>query len=925
MKKGILLALMITINCLCASAQKGSDFMVAMKVANANVPFDVNGKGEEFRVKWGMDTSWNWDYNVNRGVAHYGKGLFELGRISFQPIAEVTDNGDGTSELTAAQKRNLASRCRNILLSGCNQVEINNDQENALADENIENYQRIYLNKPEAWYKLIKASVAYAKTQGVEVVSIAPFNEPDYTQWGQGTKASMKEVCRLIKADPYFDGIRIVAGNTLNCDQALAWYNYCLDYIDEGNTHQLAGSFDSYAAFFQKVKADGKIATADELHNVGEAIVGVNYGMQNGIWWAFDSKARGQFMFDSNEGVRIGYGESRGTWTSAAVYRNDKTGEVHGFMGSSERQANNASFAFVSTTKDVYVNGYGPTRMYVYDIPGGTGYQQGQINAERLFDITWGEDVAPGEINGTYLIMNASSRKLLTYKGTGNVQSVNRASSGTTQHWKVAPGYTDGDISYWFIDNATDNASVTRTHLNLLNNNLNSGTGVICYDAGHGANEQWYLKYAGNGYYYIINRLSNKYLYCSAVTSGTNVNVMNPPTASTPASALRRYLWRFLPLDAPLETTAPAAPTGLKAQANSASVKLSWTAPEDEDLTSFTILRSDEDGWNTIGRNDTLTTFLDNTALPGRHYTYKVVAVDYSGNRSAASDSVEVELPKDKALVCQIQFDDDLTDKSANQFDASLFGSVVYSNLSSMVKSGTKSANFSGNTYAMLPYAAACQDEITICTWVRWASNSSNWMRIFDFGNSEDQYIFLTPSNGSEMRFVMKNGGDEQILSDGKKLTAGQWKHVAVTLRPEGDQVSATLYVDGDTIASADNFTIKASDIAPSLCFIGRSMFLADPMVNARYDDFRIYNYALNQEEIQKVMGDNGETSEDLEEEHLKGDVNEDGKVDINDVVAIINHMAGTATWRYANVNEDGEGSVDINDVVAVINIMAGQ
>ncbi len=57
---------------------------------------------------------------------------------------------------------------------------------------------------------------------------------------------------------------------------------------------------------------------------------------------------------------------------------------------------------------------------------------------------------------------------------------------------------------------------------------------------------------------------------------------------------------------------------------------------------------------------------------------------------------------------------------------------------------------------------------------------------------------------------------------------------------------------------------------------------------------------------------------------HLKGDVNEDGKVDINDVVAIINHMAGTASWRYANVNEDPDDNVDINDVVAVINIMAG-
>ena len=53
------------------------------------------------------------------------------------------------------------------------------------------------------------------------------------------------------------------------------------------------------------------------------------------------------------------------------------------------------------------------------------------------------------------------------------------------------------------------------------------------------------------------------------------------------------------------------------------------------------------------------------------------------------------------------------------------------------------------------------------------------------------------------------------------------------------------------------------------------------------------------------------------------GDVNQDGKVDINDVVAIINVMAGAADWPNANVNGDADGKVDINDVVAVINIMA--
>ena len=53
----------------------------------------------------------------------------------------------------------------------------------------------------------------------------------------------------------------------------------------------------------------------------------------------------------------------------------------------------------------------------------------------------------------------------------------------------------------------------------------------------------------------------------------------------------------------------------------------------------------------------------------------------------------------------------------------------------------------------------------------------------------------------------------------------------------------------------------------------------------------------------------------------LKGDVNRDGNVDISDIVAIINQIAGTATYEDADVNEDD--NVDISDIVAVINIIA--
>ena len=53
-----------------------------------------------------------------------------------------------------------------------------------------------------------------------------------------------------------------------------------------------------------------------------------------------------------------------------------------------------------------------------------------------------------------------------------------------------------------------------------------------------------------------------------------------------------------------------------------------------------------------------------------------------------------------------------------------------------------------------------------------------------------------------------------------------------------------------------------------------------------------------------------------------KGDVNSDGKVDISDIVAVINHIAGTNSYKQADVN--GDTKVDISDIVAIINIIAG-
>jgi hypothetical protein len=564
----------------------------------------------------------------------------------------------------------------------------------------------------------------------------------------------------------------------------------------------------------------------------------------------------------------------------------------------------------------VYFNGYGPCREYVVDIPGGTGYQTGQINAEKLIDITYGEDVPQEYIDGTYTIMNYNNKMLLALPSTTSssgtqVQCITRKNNttATQQQWSVTPKNISGDCSYWTILLNTEK----KMYLDLLNWNLNTGASAIAYqNTGNiGENEQWYLKYAGEGYWYIINRYSNKALYCSSSTSGSKVFLGECPTKETSQSIRKRYMWRFQKLDAPCNNTAPTwDDANITVNEFVSSVRLNWTAINDTTV-KYNILRAPKSTgeYNTIARSVSGNTFLDNSTIGTTEYIYKVIPVAYNGTRGLASNTIEAKATGTNALIMQLQFENNLSDNSINQLNSCLYGTPYYSSLIHM--SGLNSFNMSkGNSYIEIPYSATNLDSMTIAFWTRW-SGSSSWERIFDFGNGTNNYMFFTPSNGTEMRFVMKNGGEEQIITTGKKLTKSKWTHVAVSIKPlQTGYVEVKLYLDGKMVISSQTFTIKPSDIAPVLNYIGRSQFASDPFFKGYIDDFRIYNYALTDSEVNAIVTDLDEASKDLDDDSTDLDgikTNIDGTV--QEVFSINGLQLQNAT-KGINIVRKSDGSV---------------
>ena len=853
-KRNILTALFFVVTIIGSYAQNekpssSSANLTTSTATNTMIVFDVKAEGKKFPVRWGLDVAWPNEQNIKKGVNHIGKENLSIVRGSFQTTKPLTND----TQLTSAQINMLKERMRLINIVGDTvDIILNEDQEAGIDEYYVKNGNADEYH----WAALINATVNWIHQNYPRhtVIAVSPFNEPDYG-WGQGSKDDFKAIARVLKEDyPIFKDIAITAGNTLNCDRALEWYNAVKPYVTWGNTHQLAGSFDTYANFFTTVKKDGNIGYADELHNVGEAMVGAEYGMEAAVWWGFDSRARGEFCHISNHGSRIGYAESRDTWTASSVYRNDKTGQVKAFIGSSERQANTAVHGFISKDREVYFDGYGPVRDYSKEVPGGNkgSYQNGQTNAECVIDITWGEDVQPSVIKGQYKIMNKASQYVVSVYGTmdgNNNISQTKYTGGDHQLWNITPisNRIGGDYSFYDITCKKDG-----WRMDVLNFNTGQGANVIAYK-GDVINscQQWYLEYAGNGYYYIKNRESARYLTLQTNAKRDGINILQFGLLS--GTNADRQLWKIIPADAECEIKAPAVPNGLLATAQPASVKLEWTANTDADIDGYMILRANqgENNWNTIARKIKGTSYIDNTCRQGEAYEYKIKAIDKSENISAASEIAIATTTAEHGVIAEWNMEGNFYDATMNAFDA--ISTREIRNVSGH-KEGSQAANMT-STYMRLPYQIADMDEMSIEMWVNWQMNINSWERLFDFGTGTEQYMFLTPSNGTTMRFAIKNGGSEQTVDCNAKLAPRKWKHVVVTIGKD----KTAIYVDGELAGSSTGITIKPSDIRPVFNYIGKSQFAGDPNFNGWIDNVRIYNYALSEQDVKDAM--NGEVS----------------------------------------------------------------
>ena len=146
---------------------------------------------------------------------------------------------------------------------------------------------------------------------------------------------------------------------------------------------------------------------------------------------------------------------------------------------------------------------------------------------------------------------------------------------------------------------------------------------------------------------------------------------------------------------------------------------------------------------------------------------------------------------------------------------------------------------------------ALAGSNFTICSWIKPNLTGDSYQRIVDKsdgGIGANGYSFHVHTNGKITIHVASNN----FRSDGSVITAGIWQHVAVT----GDGSDYQFYVDGLPVSGS--FVGGSYNSPPSVntnMRIGTWNHSTGREFNGSIDEVRIYDKALNQQQIEALAG----------------------------------------------------------------------
>ena len=154
----------------------------------------------------------------------------------------------------------------------------------------------------------------------------------------------------------------------------------------------------------------------------------------------------------------------------------------------------------------------------------------------------------------------------------------------------------------------------------------------------------------------------------------------------------------------------------------------------------------------------------------------------------------------------------------------------------------------------VLPYNVIPKDKegITFAAWINPSTISPDYVRIFDFGQSSSYFDLRIRTNGwLQATLTSNSSAGEVAVSTSNIIQKNTWQHVAIT----ATESAVLIYYNGN-LMGAGSFGRSPSALYTDIVskhmqnYIGLSRFGHDAKYFGLMDEIRIYDRALNKEEV---------------------------------------------------------------------------
>jgi chitodextrinase len=304
------------------------------------------------------------------------------------------------------------------------------------------------------------------------------------------------------------------------------------------------------------------------------------------------------------------------------------------------------------------------------------------------------------------------------------------------------------------------------------------------------------------------------------------------------------------------DASPPTAPTNLTASASASGITLGWTASTDNiAIANYRVERCQGAGCSTFAQvgTPTGTTFGDPGVLPSTSYSYRVAAVDPSGNVSGYSNVASATTPAaptgPPGLVAGYSFDAGagatVADLSGNGNTATITGPAIWTT----GKYGGGLAFDGVASLVQVPSSSSLNlgSTMTLAAWIKPAVSQGGWRTIMQ--RQPDAY-FLNASTSAGNNFPgggATTGGSINTVTGTAAAPVGSWTHVALTY----DGTSLRLYVNGTLVKTGGAGGTVQTSTSP-LWIGGNSPY--GEYFQGVIDEAQVYNRALSVTELQDLM-----------------------------------------------------------------------